>query len=177
VSTEVAIWLPLASGVLGIMGALAGSAATQRATRRREDRRWERERELDQVRYERERLARQRERRVALYVDLAEYAQSEQSRLEIVTDEFGEHRQQNLDLGSPDRLTARVKLYAAPDVRESWLLLIQALEHLRWEYFEGDNNHSEHHIWLDQDNPAVVKLRAAIEQTQSALNAAIDKDS
>ncbi|GLZ56581.1 hypothetical protein [Micromonospora sp. NBRC 107095] len=175
-TTAVALWVPLAAGVLGIVGALAGTAVTQRATRKREDRRWERERELDQVRYERERLARQRERRTALYVDLAEYTQSEQSSLEAVTDEYGERRVQVPDLQHPDRLTARVKLYATPQVRKSWIALVRAMELVRWEWSEGDVNQNEHHRWLDQDNPAVVRLDEAIKDMQSALSAAIDED-
>ncbi|MGW3615293.1 hypothetical protein ACWD6N_36890 [Micromonospora sp. NPDC005163] len=175
-ATEVALWVPLAAGVLGIVGALAGTAVTQRATRKREDRRWERERELDQVRYERDRLARQRERRAALYVDLAEYTQSEQSALEAATDEYSERRVQVPDLQHPDRLTARVKLYTTPQVRETWIALVRAMELLRWEWSEGDVNRNEHHSWLDQDNPAVVELGMAIKEMQSALRVAVDED-
>ncbi|MCM0675090.1 hypothetical protein NCC78_10365 [Micromonospora phytophila] len=176
-ATEVALWVPLASGALGILGALAGTGITQRATRKREDRRWERERELDQVRHDRERLARQRERRAALYVDLAEYTQSEQSTLESATDEYSDSPVDVPDLQHPDRLTARVRLYAAPQVGEGWVALVRAMERVRWEWLEGDVNENEHHRWLDPDNPAVVELDKAIKELQSALRTAVDEDS
>jgi len=175
-ATEVALWVPLASGALGILGALAGTALTQRATRKREDRRWERERELDQIRYERERLVRQRERRATLYVDLAEFTQSEQSLLETVTDEHGESRAQIPDLQHPDRLTARVRLHATPQVGESWAALARARDRVRWEWFEGDVNHSDGRTWLDSGNPAVVEFDSAIKNMQSVLRAAADED-
>lgn len=175
-ATEVALWVPLASGALGILGALAGTGITQRATRMREDRRWERERELDQERHDRERLARQRERRAALYVDLAEYTQGEQSTLEATTDEYSDSPVEVPDLQHPDRLTARVKLYASPQVGESWAALVRAMERIRWEWFEGDVNENEHHRWLDPDNPAAVELGKAIKDMQLVLRAAADGD-
>ncbi|WP_433229675.1 hypothetical protein ACQP2H_29485 [Micromonospora sp. CA-248260] len=175
-ATEVALWVPLASGALGILGALAGAGITQWATRKREDRRWERERELDQVRHERERLARQRERRADLYVDLAEYSQSEQSALESSTDEYSESRVKVPDLQHPDRLTARVRLYAAPQVIESWIALIEATERIRWEWHEGDVNYNGSRMWIDVENPAVVGLDKAIKEMQSVLRAAVDED-
>ncbi|MFI7213151.1 hypothetical protein ACIBP4_01130 [Micromonospora maritima] len=175
-ATDVALWVPLAAGVLGIVGALAGTAVTQRATKQREDRRWERERELDQLRYERERLARQRERRTALYVDLAEYTQSEQSTLEAAVDEYGERRLEVPNLQHPDRLTARVKLYATPQVCESWNALVQAIDLVRWEWSEGNVNQNDHHRWLDPHSPAVLKLDIAIKEMQSALRVAVDED-
>ncbi|MBQ1051675.1 hypothetical protein KBX50_24810 [Micromonospora sp. C51] len=176
-ATEVALWVPLASGALGILGALAGTGITQRATRKREDRRWERERELDQIRHDRERLARQRERRAALYVDLAEYTQNQESSLEVTTDEYGESRDGMPDLQHPDRLTARVRLYAAPEVGESWAALVQAIARVRWEWFEGDIHQNEHHRWLDPGNRAVVELDRAIKEMQATLRVAADEDS
>ncbi|MFI6065282.1 hypothetical protein ACIA47_08430 [Micromonospora sp. NPDC051227] len=174
--TQVALWVPLASGALGILGALAGTWITQRATRKREDRRWERERELDQVRYDRERLARQRERRDALYVDLAEYAQSEWSTLEAATDEYSDSPVAVPDLQHPDRLTARVSLYATPQVGESWAALVRASRRVRWEWSEGNFNEGNHQRWMDSDNPAVIEMDIAIKEMQAVLRAAVDAD-
>ncbi|GGJ88970.1 hypothetical protein GCM10010123_18190 [Pilimelia anulata] len=173
---DVALWVPLASGVLGIMGALAGTALAQRSARHREDRRWARERELDGVRYERERLERRRERRTDLYVDLAEFAQTEQSRLTAATDEYSSRHVGPPELQHPDRLAARVKLYAAPQVHERWTALVRAMDRVRWAWREGDLQHSEHAAWLDHDNPAVVELDRAIDEMHSALKAAIDEE-
>ncbi|WP_426511998.1 hypothetical protein ACPPVO_16040 [Dactylosporangium sp. McL0621] len=175
-ATDVALWVPLASGALGIVGALAGVGLTQRATRDREDRRWERERELDQVRYERERLERQRERRAALYVDIAEYVQDQQSILELTTDEYASRRAEIPNLQHPDRLTARVRLYATPQVDESWSALVRAVEGIDWEWTEGDINHGTHGSWLDPDNAAVVELDKAIKKLQSVLRATVDEE-
>ncbi|MFI7658340.1 hypothetical protein ACIBTW_05565 [Micromonospora parva] len=175
-ATEVALWVPLASGALGILGALAGTGITQRATRKREDRRWERERELDRVRHEQDRLARQRERRAALYVDLAECIQSERSMLEAVTDEYASRPVEVPDLQHPDRLTARVKLYAAPQVDASWATFVRSMDRVRWEWTEGDVNYNGSQTWLDVDNPAVVELDKTINEMQSALRVAIDED-
>ncbi|WP_433316728.1 hypothetical protein [Micromonospora chersina] len=175
-ATEVALWLPLASGALGILGALAGTGITQRATRKREDRRWERERELDRIRQEQDRLARQRERRAALYVDLAEYTQSERSMLEAVTDEYASRPVKVPDLQHPDRLSARVRLYAAPQVDASWAVLVRSIDRVHWEWTEGDVHHNGSQAWLDVDNPAVVELDKAINEMQSVLRAAIEED-
>jgi hypothetical protein len=124
--TDVSLWTPIAAGVLGIAGALAGTAVTQRATRKREDRALGRERDLDQVRYDRDQAERLRERRAALYVDLAEYVQSHETGLEAVTDEYGSRQTPTPDLQHPDRLTARVRLCATPQVRERWMTVVQA---------------------------------------------------
>ncbi|MEU7800585.1 hypothetical protein AB0B10_15060 [Micromonospora arborensis] len=175
-ATDVSLWVPLASGALGIVGALAGTGITQRATRKREDRRWVRERELDRIRHEQDRLVRQRERRAALYVDLAEYTRNEQSMLASATDEYSSRRVEVPDLQHPDRLTARVMLYASSEVGGSWAALVRAIDQARWEWTEGDVNHNGHQQWLDSDNPAVVELDKAINEMQSVLRAAVDED-
>lgn len=176
IGLEASVWIPLASGALGIAGALAGTAITQRATRRREDRRWNRDRELDLIRHERERAERQRERRMELYVDLAEYVQNERSTLDASTDEYAGRRDQLQDLKHPDRLTARVNLYAPVQVREPWAALVRAGELVRWEWTEGDVNHSSHNSWFDEDNPAVMKMDQAIKEMHAALAKVIDVD-
>ncbi|MGN9774433.1 hypothetical protein ACTMS0_01425 [Micromonospora sp. H33] len=175
-ATDVSLWVPLASGALGIVGALAGAGITQRATRKREDRRWVRERELDRIRHEQDRLVRQRERRAALYVDLAEYTQNEQSMLAAATDEYSSRPVEVPDLQHPDRLAARVMLYASPQVGESWAALVRAIDRDRWEWTEGDVNHNGHQQWLDSDNSAVGELDKAINEMQSVLRAAVDED-
>ncbi|WFE60807.1 hypothetical protein [Micromonospora sp. WMMD712] len=93
-----------------------------------------------------------------------------------MTDEYGDTPAEVPDLQHPDRLTARVRLYAAPEVGESWAALVQAMKRVRWEWFEGDVNQSAHRRWLDPDNGAVVELDKAIQEMNSALRAAVDQD-
>ncbi|WJK43303.1 hypothetical protein O7608_13380 [Solwaraspora sp. WMMA2056] len=169
-------WIPIFSGMLGILGVLAGTWITQRSTRKREDSRWERERELDRRRYERERLDRQREIRSTLYLDLAEFAQDQHTRLESVTDEYGSGVGKGPEVRHPDQLTARVMLHAAPPIAQLWTKLLKSIDAVRWESTEGDVNHGANRIWLDPDNPAVLEMKNSIEELKSALRSAIEDE-
>ncbi|MDG4795199.1 hypothetical protein [Micromonospora sp. WMMD1082] len=158
-------WTAVFVALLGPLSALAGVAMTQRATGRRDDARWERDR-----------ADRRREIRGELYVDLAEYVQSHQSMLDDLTDEYIEGRTRIPDLPHPDRLTARVRLHATEPVRHAWTEFLEAHGHTTWEAREGDVQITRHTIMLDPDNPAVVRLTAAIRSAQTALRAEIDAD-
>jgi hypothetical protein len=101
-------WIPLASGAMGVVGALGGTWLTQHRSNQRDQRNWERQR-----------ADRLHDTRGQLYLDLMEYLENLFNQLTADDDDV-----RNLgsipDVPPRERLTARVELYASEALRESW---------------------------------------------------------
>jgi hypothetical protein len=178
-SSTTPVWVPVLVAAFGVAGTAATAWFTQRASKRREDERWAREREADEIRWARAKVEELRERRVALYVDIAEYVQRRESTIEAVTDAEGiVSGRDHLDVAHPDRLSARVKLLAPADVARSWAAFVEAEEALMWVGVEDPDGYDRNgHPYLNPDNKVVADVtRTATEVHASLRNAMKDPD-
>ncbi|MEU2168297.1 hypothetical protein ACH47V_23765 [Micromonospora chersina] len=169
------LWVPIVVAAVGVSGTVAAAWLTQRASKKREDERWRREREVDEIRWQRERADRLRELRIKLYVDLAEYSQNFEATLAAVTDELGITKSRGPeDLIHHEKLTAQVKLLAPKSVRDAWYQLRRSEENLRWELYEGSPNHTpQGSPYLDADSPFVIGIHRDLAELQFGLRAAM----
>jgi hypothetical protein len=175
-STSTPLWVPIAVAAIGVAGAITAAWLTQRASTRREDERWRRERDVDEIRWQREKAERLRELRVTLYVDLAEYIQRREASLEVVTDDVGVTKVKGPDdLVHPQRLTARVKLLAPASVIAGWAAFEAAEDRMLWELYEGSPNYTPNgEPYFDPDDAIVADVRRTISEIQLALRTAMN---
>lgn len=177
VSATTPLWVPLIVAALGVVGSAATAWFTQRLAKRREDERWLREREVDEIRWSRDKADRLRERRVVLYIDLAEYVQRRQSSIPVITDSVGDtgHITQPDDLIHPYRLTARAKLLAPRAVVDAWAAFDRAEDALLWEFTqEPDGTNYSGESYLNVDNKSVQEVIRTAQDVSNALRAAIN---
>ncbi|MFF0122939.1 hypothetical protein ACFYP0_12105 [Micromonospora arida] len=169
------LWVPIVVAAAGVGGTVTAAWLTQRASKKREDERWLREREIDDIRWQRERADRLRELRIKLYVDLAEYSQNFEEALSAVTDELGITKARGADgLIHHEKLTAQVKLLAPKSVRDAWYRLRQSEESVYWELYEGSPNHTpQGQPYLDADSQFIIGIHRDLSELQSCLRAAM----
>jgi hypothetical protein len=117
--TDSSWWVPLASGALGVIGALGGTWLTQASTRRREERQWTRLSRRQDDEWRRHRADKLRDTRGQLYLDLMEYLENVDDRLyaELNDDHVTEPISGVHERG---RLNARVELYGTDELRARW---------------------------------------------------------
>ncbi|MEW2539309.1 hypothetical protein [Micromonospora chalcea] len=169
------LWVPIVVAAVGVSGTVAAAWLTQRASKKREDERWRREREVDEIRWQREKADRLRELRVKLYLDLAEYSENFAAALDAVTDELGitKPRRPN-DAVHQDRLSAQVKLLAPKPVRDAWVRLIRAEYDMNWELHEGSSNYTPQGTpYLDSESSFVMGIHQDMAELQFSLRAAM----
>ncbi|MEU4639588.1 hypothetical protein [Micromonospora sp. NPDC023814] len=167
--------MPIVVAAVGVGGTVTAAWLTQRASKKREDERWRREREVDEIRWQRERADRLRELRIKLYVDLAEYSQNFEATLGAVTDELGINKSRGPDdLIHHEKLTAQVKLLAPKPVRDAWYQLRRSEEDLYWELHEGSPNHTpQGQPYLDADSQFIIGIHRDLAELQFNLRAAM----
>lgn len=160
---DAAWWIPLASGALGVAGALSGTWLTQRNSTARETVQWQRLVRRQDDEWRRQRADKTRDLHFQLYLDIMEYAE-DRDRL-IVHVENGARGQYKPtpDLQSESRLQARVLLYAEEQLRDRWVSAWQAIEAIETVVAEEDGFPSQ------PDRAELSRARVAIEDLQDEL--------
>ncbi|MEU9513072.1 hypothetical protein [Micromonospora sp. NPDC048169] len=112
--------------------------------------------------------------RMALFLDIGEYAEEAWRRLKALTASNEEHDRSGLtDLVHPLRLTARISLLAPRDVRDAWRDFLEAEDRLRWEWYENPDVDPEGTIYVDPADPVALRTAEALRGLQQSLRAAV----
>ncbi|MEU4559126.1 hypothetical protein AB0F72_12115 [Actinoplanes sp. NPDC023936] len=173
-SSSTPLWVPIVVAAFGVAGSVAAAWLTQRANRKREDQRWQREREADEIRWSREKAERLRELRVTLYIDVAEYVQRRESSFEAITDEYGVASSGwSEELIHPQRLSARVNLLTPDPIRRAWAAFESAEDQLFWELNENPDGVNQGGPYLKADSLVVKDARDSVEPLRQALRDAM----
>jgi hypothetical protein len=161
VSMHSSDWIALAAVVAAPLTAAASIVFTHRGNLR-----------LQQDRHAHERQQRLEDRQVALYVDLAEYAQDLEARLPAMTDELGvvSMPKRPEDLVNEHRLDARVRVLAPEALHHAWTEFRKAEEYMRWEGNENPDGYDPNGApYLNWDGPVVARVRALLASLQGTL--------
>lgn len=127
---------------------------------------------LQQDRHAYERRQRLEDRKVALYIDLAEHVQDLEARLPAMCDEHGVERMPGYQEGlvSGLQLDARVRVLAPDELLHAWTEFRKADENMRWEGTEDpDGFNSRGMPYLGWDGPVVTQVRTSLALLQSTL--------
>ncbi|MEU2699528.1 hypothetical protein [Micromonospora aurantiaca (nom. illeg.)] len=143
--------------------------------RERENERWERERELDTLLWDRQKVEQLRQRRVALYVDMADNLQRCETTLDDIIDPYWIAPSQRREgLVHPDQLAAHARLLAPESLVSSWLSFVRAETAVGFVLRESpDGLGVDQHPYLNDDNPYVQELKGAIALVRRELRAAM----
>ncbi|WP_433265460.1 hypothetical protein ACQPWR_00125 [Micromonospora vinacea] len=170
------LWVPIIVAALGVAGAVTAALLTQLLSKRREDERWQRDREEDRIRWQREKEGRLRELRIRLYVDLSEYAERSAAFFDAVTSEY--HFNPSAPPDPPvhhEKLTGQVKLLAAQYLQDAWREFRVSEEGIVWELLEGSPSHDPSgRPYLDADAPNVSLAKTRLTKLEDSLRVAIN---
>jgi hypothetical protein len=176
-AATVPLWQAVLLGTIGsFVGGLltlGGVAWTQRAAAKREDIRWQRERQVDNERRERELQDRLQDTRVRIYVDVAEYIHHQESALAFLAGEASD-LSKDAELVHPDLLTAQVRLYGAPALRTAWSALLFASEMAYSEHRNSDERTLDGRRIIHSGHDTVLACRAAIQAVMLPIRARIE---
>ncbi|MBQ1062288.1 hypothetical protein [Micromonospora sp. C41] len=143
--------------------------------RDRENERWERERDMDTLRWDRQKVEQLRQRRVTLYVDMADHLQRCESSLDVITDPYGVTPSRRREgLAHPEQLAAQARLLAPESLSSAWLAFDRAENAVGFVLRESpDGIGPEHHPYLHEDNLAILELKDAMTVLHRELRVAI----
>jgi hypothetical protein len=120
-----------------------------------------------------------RERRLALYADIAEYAQRRAEALDWLTEEWPYRTRFPAPPPNPPHrgvLTARTSLLAPQAVQEAWRQLVDAVDKLDWNVREDGHHDEEGQLMTSADNPDVTETQDAIQKLMAAIRRAAEAD-
>ncbi|GAA4607108.1 hypothetical protein BJY16_006161 [Actinoplanes octamycinicus] len=153
---DTTVWTPVIAGGIGVLGAVLGALVTHLGTSRR-----------DEQQGRRQRAEKLRDTRAALFLDLMEFLENLDNRLLVDLSQRDGFLDQMPDVQHPGRLSARVDLYADPDLRRAWARVVDAEYAIRseWDDPTGENPHE----LIEDARTAVATVQGLLRERVATL--------